>query len=89
MPIRTLRDLSGTAAVSLPKDGLLQDGLIDDDGLRETAAKVERAGDRTYIVRLAGDVGDLPELTETDVVQRAAAQRLLETGQLRPQPTAD
>jgi len=63
--------------VTLPKDGLERDGLVDDDGrpVGDQSMAVDRLGERCYLVRAVD--GDVPEVTETEVVQRLAAEMML------------
>lgn len=59
MEIRKVRPIGGgeSAGVTLPKDGLRDDGLISPDGgIREDRyAKVEKLDDGTYRVELVGE----------------------------------
>lgn len=62
--------------VTVPKDFLDRDGLLDDDGEPEDAhLTVDRLGQRAYVVRVCD--GDVPELTECEFIQRLAAERMV------------
>lgn len=78
MPFTKLCVRSGSGYVSLPKDDLRMDGLLDEDGdvVEGREMHVQRAGDGTFIVRVVED-GGVPELEECEVVQRAAASLFL------------
>ena len=78
--MRQLIKQHGSSMVTLPKNGLERDGLVDEDGepVEQQSAVVDRLGKRCYLVRLAD--GDVPEVTETEVVKRLAAQRMLDGG---------
>lgn len=74
MSNETLRILSGSGYVCLPKRELRKDGLVENgevDGAQEY--HVDRVGERSYLVRLPEDGEELPPLAESDVVQTQVA----------------
>ncbi|WP_138006544.1 hypothetical protein [Halalkalirubrum salinum] len=62
---RRLINNSGTPTVSLDKDELQMDGILDKDGEipREQEMHVQRLGPRAYLVRAVDETG-IPELDE-------------------------
>lgn len=71
MPIRKLRDLDGTASVSLPRYNLRRDGHLNDGKIPDSLeAAVDRLGEGTYVVRIADEDEELPEISESELVQR-------------------
>ncbi|WP_435099574.1 hypothetical protein [Halarchaeum sp. P4] len=80
--MQTLQVHNASGQVTLPKDDLRRDGVIDDDFEDdfEQNCVVDRLGRGQFLVRLV-DVdgeGDVPDLLESEVVQRAAMQLLLD-----------
>lgn len=72
--MRKLQDRDGSGTVTIPKQCLRMDGLLDDDGApSEQCASVDRLGRRTYVIRFS-DGGDLPEITKAPLIQQIAAQ---------------
>jgi hypothetical protein len=62
---RKLRDRGGTPAVSLVKDHLRRDGLLEDGKIPEDLeVYVERVDNGAYLVRAVSPDGDLPNLDE-------------------------
>lgn len=52
MPVRKLRNIDGSGGVTLPKDDLRRDGLIDEDGeIREAFVEVDRTDEGEYLLR--------------------------------------
>ncbi|WP_144900883.1 hypothetical protein [Halobellus captivus] len=84
--MQKLRKDSGSGLVTIPKSFLKQDDVLEDGEIPDVQVSVERLGRRTYSVRIT-DEGDLPELQNSEIVERLAAQRLFNEG-IRPE-TAD
>jgi hypothetical protein len=75
--MQKLQNRSGSGLVTLPKDFLERDGLIDEAGEPDDAhLTVDRLGERAYIVRVCD--GDVPELSECEAVRRLAAERMID-----------
>ncbi|MFC6757892.1 MULTISPECIES: hypothetical protein [Haloarcula] len=75
--MQKLQNRDGSGVVTIPKDDLERDGLLDDDGEpSEHHLTVDRLGERAYVVRVCD--GDVPELAECEVVRRLAAERILD-----------
>lgn len=75
--MQKLQHRSGSGLVTIPKQFLERDGLIDDAGEPDDAhLTVDRLGERAYVVRVCD--GDVPELSECDVIQRLAAKRIVD-----------
>ncbi|GGN92288.1 hypothetical protein [Haloarcula pellucida] len=75
--MQKLQSRGGSGMVTVPKEFLDRDGLLDDDGEPETAhLTVERLGERAYVVRVCD--GDIPELAECEEIRRIAAERVLD-----------
>ncbi|QHS17791.1 hypothetical protein GWK26_11895 [haloarchaeon 3A1-DGR] len=77
--MRTLQNHSGSGVVTLPKDDLAKDDLLEDGEVAGgQPADIDRIGRRTYVLRFP-EIGDdqLPELTECELINRLAAQRAL------------
>ncbi|WP_424001182.1 hypothetical protein ACOZ4I_15680 [Haloarcula salina] len=75
--MQKLQNRSGSGLVTLPKDFLERDGLIDDGGEpSEAHLTVDRLGERAYVVRVCD--GDVPELSECEAVRRLAAERMVD-----------
>ena len=88
--MQKLQDHGGSGVVTLPRDELQKDAVLDDGEIPdEQHLDVERMGRRTYVVRIPEDDGELPELTECDFVKRLAAQRALDLDARRFVPQAD
>lgn len=68
----------GSGMVTLPKDGLERDGLLDDDGkpLDGQMMTVDRLGEGCYLVRAVD--GAVPEVSECPEVRRLAAEMMLD-----------
>ena len=82
MGLRNVTKNGNNARVTLTKDDLREDGLFKDGELPdELTISVNRAGDRTYVVRIPDDNGDLPALEDTELVQEKAAKiAMLQSG---------
>lgn len=82
MGLRTVKTNGDNARVTLTKDDLRADGLFEDGELPdELTVSVNRAADRTYVVRIPDDNGDLPALEDSELVQEKAAKiAMLESG---------
>jgi hypothetical protein len=79
MPLRQLRENTGTGVASIPKDLLREADLVKDDGsIRQQPVKVEHAGGGVFVLRVADEAGSLPALRDTELARRAAAERLLD-----------
>ncbi|QCC46597.1 hypothetical protein [Halobellus limi] len=75
--MQKLRKDSGSGVVTIPKQYLSLDDVIEDGEFgEEVAVSVERLDRRCYVVRIPDD-GGLPDLTETEFVERLVGQRLL------------
>ncbi|GGL57555.1 hypothetical protein [Halocalculus aciditolerans] len=83
----TVRGSSGM--VTIPKDHLRRDGVIDDDFPDDFSQSVvvDRLARGEYLVRLVDD-GEVPDLRDSDAVQQAAAQLVFEED-YRGRATAD
>ncbi|SHG77957.1 hypothetical protein [Halobaculum gomorrense] len=87
--MQTLQRRSGSGLVTLPKDGLERDGVLDDGEIPEQQnLVVDRLGRRVYLIRLVDD-GIVPDAEETEVVERLAAQRLMQQDAFGRTQTAD
>ncbi|MFC7070567.1 hypothetical protein ACFQL9_13015 [Halobaculum lipolyticum] len=76
--MQTLQNKSGSGIVTLPKADLDRDEVLDDGEIpAEQNLVVDRLGRRVYLVRLVDD-GHIPNPEETEVVERLAAQRLMQ-----------
>ncbi|QIO23082.1 hypothetical protein [Haloarcula sp. JP-L23] len=74
--MQQLQNHSGSGMVTVPKDFLDRDELLDDDGDPVDAhLTVDRLGERAYVVRVCD--GDVPELSECEFIKRIAAERVL------------
>jgi hypothetical protein len=73
--MQQLYNNDGSGAVTIPKQSLADDGLLTDEGEIPDSQPVDvaRLGRRVYVVRFP-DGDSLPELAETDVIRRIAAQ---------------
>jgi len=88
--MQKLQDHGGSGVVTLPRDDLEKDDVLNDGEIPDGQhLDVERMGRRTYVVRIPDDSGTLPELTECNVVERLAAQRALDLDARRVTPQAD
>ncbi|MFC6975672.1 hypothetical protein ACFQL1_15015 [Halomicroarcula sp. GCM10025709] len=75
--MQTLQKRGGSGLVTIPKDDLERDGLVDDDGEpADVHLSVERLGERVWVVRVCD--GSIPELRECEEVKRIAAERVLD-----------
>jgi len=75
--MQKLQNRSGSGLVTLPKDFLERDGLLNSDGEPDEAhLTVDRLDERTYVVRVCD--GDVPELSECEAIQRLAAERIID-----------
>jgi len=75
--MQKLQNRSGSGLVTLPKDFLERDGLLNSDGDPDEAhLTVDRLGERAYVVRVCD--GDVPELSECEAIQRLAAERIVD-----------
>lgn len=66
MPFRKLRDRNGSPAVTLDKDHLRRDGVLDADGSipDDRQLLVERVEEGAYLVRVIESVEEIPEAGE-------------------------
>ncbi len=75
--MQKLRNDGGSGLVTIPKNFLERDEVLEDDEIPdEQRVNVDRLGRRAYLVRITDD-GTLPELHECEVVRRIAAERVL------------
>lgn len=88
--MRKLQANGGSGLVALPKDGLGRDGILaDDDSIPdEQPVVVDRLGECVYLVRLVNDA-QVPDAEDTEVVERLAAQRLMNQDAFGQPRTAD
>lgn len=87
---RKLRNEHGSGTVTLPKEDLRLDGLVDEDGeLVETQAAIQRLSSRCYVVRIPDAHGDLPSLEETRAIRRLAAETALDLSSMQAVGRAD
>ncbi|WP_373190080.1 hypothetical protein [Halolamina sp.] len=87
--MQKLRTDGSSGLVTLPRQYLQKDGVLEDgDVPDERQVDVERLGERAYLVRVAED-GSLPDAQECEVVERLAAQRLLNENAFGQPRTAD
>ncbi|WP_135304109.1 hypothetical protein [Haloarcula amylovorans] len=73
---QALQSRSGSGLVTIPKEYLERDDLLDDYG--EPADKqltVERLDSGMYVIRVCEDDGDLPEIRECPVIDQLASQK--------------
>jgi len=73
--MQKLQNRDGSGVVTIPKDDLERDGLLDGGEPSEHHLTVDRLGERAYLVRVCD--GDVPELADCEVVRRVAAERIL------------
>ena len=69
MAFKKLVDRDGSGTVTIDKQHLQLDGLVDEDGsICEADAHTQRVGERAYLVRFPvdGEVPSLSELVGTD-----------------------
>ncbi|MFC7096061.1 hypothetical protein [Halobaculum marinum] len=88
--MQTLQRRSGSGLVTLPKKGLERDDVLTEDGEipEQQNLVVDRLGRRVYLVRLVDDAR-VPDAEETEVVERLAAQRLLQQDAFEQGSAAD
>jgi hypothetical protein len=91
MSMRKLRSISGSGHISLPKTQLEKDGLVDNGEIVEDQqVDIERVDERSYLVRFPDDDGNVPELSEADVVQKQVAMQVMDRlDDPAVKPTAD
>lgn len=64
MGFKSLVDRDGSGTVTIDKQHLQLDGLVDEDGsIKEADAHTQRVGERAYLVRFPED-GEVPSLIE-------------------------
>lgn len=65
MGFKSLVDRDGSGTVTIDKQHLELDGLVDDDdgSIKEADAHTQRVGERAYLVRFPED-GEVPSLLE-------------------------
>ncbi|WP_435143745.1 hypothetical protein [Halobaculum sp. P14] len=87
--MQTLQKKSGSGVVTIPKDDLERDEILEDGALpAEQNVVVDRLGRRVYLVRFVDDTR-IPEVEDTEVVERFAAQRLMNQDAFGQSQTAD
>ncbi|MBV0925024.1 hypothetical protein KTS45_12535 [Halomicroarcula limicola] len=81
--MQKLQNHDGSGVVTIPKNDLERDGLLDEGGnpVSDTHIAVERLDERVYVVRMCD--GNIPELADCDTIRRIAAERILEEDNLR------
>jgi hypothetical protein len=78
MQVLQQKNLSGV--VTIPKEHLERDGVLEDGEFPdEQNLVVDRVGRQQYLVRMV-EGGDVPDLEEAEVVQRVAAKIAMENG---------
>ncbi|SFR31174.1 hypothetical protein [Halorubrum sodomense] len=88
--MQKLQNHGGSGVVTIPRDDLEKDDLLDEGELPdEQHLDVDRLGRRTYVVRIPEEGGNLPELAQCEVVERLAAKRALDLGVGRGVSQAD
>jgi len=87
--MQKLRTDGSSGLVTIPRAFLEKDDVLDDGEVpNERQVDVERLGERAYLVRVADD-GMLPDPQECEVVERLAAQRILNEDAYGRQQRAD
>jgi len=87
--MQKLRNDGRSGLVTIPRNYLEKDGVLDEGEIPdEQQVDVERLGRRAYLVRVTDD-GSLPEPHECEVVERLAAQRILNEDAYGRQQRAD
>ena len=87
--MQKLRTDGSSGLVTIPRAFLEKDHVLDDGEVPdEQQVDVERLGERAYLVRVADD-GKLPDPQECEVVERLAAQRILNEDAYGRQQRAD
>jgi len=87
--MQKLRTDGSSGLVTIPRAFLEKDDVLDDGEVPdEQQVDVERLGERAYLVRVADD-GTLPDPQECEVVERLAAQRILNEDAYGRQQRAD
>jgi hypothetical protein len=77
MGLQQLREKTGSAVVTIPKDELRADGVLEDGEIPDQqTVDVEKLGERAFLVRIV-DEGEVPAVEECDVVRRLAADIVL------------
>lgn len=72
---------SGSGVVTMPKDKLRDDGVLEDGEIPDDqCVSVDHIGTRTFVVRIPDDGGQLPDLHECEAIRRVAAEMALEMG---------
>lgn len=87
--MQKLQNHGGSGVVTIPRDDLEKDDVLDGGAIPDGQhLDVERMGRRTYVVRIPG-AGDLPELAQSELVERLAAKRALDISAGRSGTQAD
>lgn len=88
--MQKLRTDGSSGLVTIPRAFLEKDSVLTDDGEVPDGQQVdvERLGECAYLVRVADD-GTLPDPQECEVVERLAAQRILNEDAFGRQQRAD
>jgi hypothetical protein len=77
MGLQQLQEKTGSAVVTIPKDELRADGVLEDgEILDQQTVDVEKLGERAFFVRIV-DEGEVPAVEECGVVRRLAADIVL------------
>jgi hypothetical protein len=77
MGLQKLQERSGSGVVTIPKEELRADGVLDDGEIPEgQTVDLEKLGERAFLVRIPKG-GDVPSVEECDVVRRLAADIVL------------
>jgi len=70
---------SGSGVVTMPKDKLEDDGVLEDGEIPEDqCVSVDHIGTRAFVVRFPDGEGQLPDIHECEAIRRVAAELALE-----------
>lgn len=85
--MQKLQNHHGSGLATIPKRFLERDDLVDDDGepKDDVSLTVDRLDEKVYAIRVCD--GEVPEVEDTDFVQRLLARHVLD--QDSPTPRAD
>lgn len=78
--MQQLQAKSGSGVVTIPKEKLRQDDILNDNEIPdEQCVAVDRIGRRSYVVRFPEE-GNLPQFSECESIRRVAAELALADG---------
>lgn len=75
--MQVLQQKNRSGVVTIPKEHLERDGVLEDGDPEEQNLVVDRIGRQQYLVRMV-EGGNVPDLEEAEVVQRVAAKIAME-----------